>query len=55
MTVSDGDQTATFVVVHDDEVPIGDRRAGLSGPAWEGVDLTEVSVAALEPGTATIA
>ena len=54
VVVADGEQTATFLVAHDDEVAIGDRRAGLSGPAWEGVDLTEVSVAALEPGTATV-
>ena len=54
VVVADGEQTATFLMAHDDEVAIGDRRAGLSGPAWEGVDLTEVSVAALEPGTATV-
>ena len=52
--MTDGEQTATFLVAHDADVAIGDRRAGLSGPAWEGVELTEVSVAALEPGTATI-
>lgn len=54
VTVTDGEQAATFLVAHDDDVPIGDRRSGLSGPAWDGVDLTEVSVAALVPGEATI-
>lgn len=54
VVVADGEQTMTFLVAHDDGLPIGNHRAGLSGPAWEGVDLTEVSVAALEPGTATI-
>lgn len=49
VAVTDGEQTATFLVAHDDEVVIGPCRSGLSGPAWEGVDLTEVSVAALEP------
>ena len=34
-----------FLVAHDADVEIGDHRAGLSGPAWEGVDVTEVSVA----------
>jgi hypothetical protein len=31
-------------------VPIGEHRVGLSGPAWEGVALSEVSVAVTEPG-----
>lgn len=50
---SDDDQ-ATFYVAHDADVPIGPNRVGLSGPAWEGVDLTEVSIAALanKPGEA---
>ncbi len=46
VTVTDGAQTATFLLAHDEEVTIGECRAGLSGPAWDGVDLTEVSVAA---------
>lgn len=54
VTVADGNETATFLVAHDDEVSIGNRRSGLSGPAWEGVNLTEVSVAALEPGARTM-
>jgi hypothetical protein len=52
--VSDSDQTATFLVAHDADVAIGEHRVGLSGPAWDGVDLTEVSVAALAPGGATL-
>lgn len=42
---------ASFVVAHDADVAIGNHRLGLTGPAWEGVELTEVSVAALEPGS----
>lgn len=34
-----------YWVAHNDEVAIGSHRDGLSGPAWDGVDLTEVSVA----------
>ena len=34
-----------YWVAHNDEVQIGDHRDGLSGPAWDGVDVTEVSVA----------
>lgn len=37
-----------YWVAHDGDVPIGGRRDGLSGPAWEGVDITEVSVAVLD-------
>jgi hypothetical protein len=54
VTVADGEQSATFLVAHDGDVAIGNRRAGLSGQGWEGVDLTEVSVAALELATATM-
>lgn len=54
VTVADENETATFLVAHDDEVSIGTHRAGLSGPAWEGVELTEVSVASLEPGVRTV-
>lgn len=48
VTVSstDADQAA-FYIAHDANVPIGSNRVGLNGPAWEGVDLTEVSIAAL--------
>ena len=40
-------EEASFFVAHDGYVPIGSNREGLSSPAWEGVDLAEVSVAAL--------
>lgn len=48
VTVSSTDQDrATFYIAHDANVAIGSNRVGLSGPAWEGVDLTEVSIAVL--------
>lgn len=34
-----------YWVAHNGDVPIGNHRDGLSGPAWDGVDVTEVSVA----------
>ncbi|QNE14849.1 hypothetical protein [Pseudarthrobacter sp. NBSH8] len=34
-----------YWVAHDGNVRIGDHRDGLTGPAWDGVDVTEVSVA----------
>ncbi len=40
----DGD---TYWVAHNADVKIGQHREGLSGPAWDGVDLSEVSVAVL--------
>lgn len=46
---SDDGESATFLIAHDADVEIGDHRSGLSGPAWEGVELSEVSVAALVP------
>lgn len=51
ITVSTSDDALTFLVSHDADVPIGEHRVGLSGPAWEGVDLTEVSVAVIDPAT----
>jgi hypothetical protein len=51
VSVATAEQSATFLVAHDAEVAIGANRVGLSGPAWEGVELTEVSVATLEPGS----
>ena len=51
VTSSDGDEAA-FLLAHDDGVEIGENRVGLSGPAWEGVEVTEVSVAALADGSA---
>lgn len=44
-------EAATFLVAHDEDVQIGAHRVGLSGPAWDGVELTEVSVATLAPGS----
>ncbi len=41
---SDSDHVA-FYVAHDANVQIGANRTGLSGPAWDDVNLTEVSVA----------
>ena len=40
--------TGTFLVAHNADVEIGEHRSGLSGPAWAGVTLSEVSVAVLE-------
>lgn len=48
---STGENAAAFLVAHDADVEIGPNRVGLAGPAWEGVELTEVTVAALEPGS----
>lgn len=42
-------ESVAFLVAHDADVPIGEHRLGLSGPAWEGVALTEVSVAVTDP------
>lgn len=43
---------ATFLLAHDGELPVGAHRSGLTGPAWDGVETTEVSVAALHPDEA---
>lgn len=52
VTVSSTDEDqASFYVAHDADVAIGANRVGLNGPAWEGVDLTEVSIAVLAEGT----
>ncbi|MDZ8172421.1 sacsin N-terminal ATP-binding-like domain-containing protein [Microbacterium xanthum] len=40
----DGDGNS-YWIAHNPDVPIGSLREGLSGPAWDGVDLSEVSVA----------
>lgn len=45
---SSAGESAAFYIAHDAKVPIGPNREGLSGPAWQGVDLTEVSIAVLE-------
>ena len=50
---ADNGESATFLLAHDADVEIGRHRVGLSGPAWDGVALTEVSVATLMPSTTT--
>ncbi len=47
LVTSEGEE-ADFLVAHHDDLEIGQRRVGLSGPAWEGVELTEVSVAIMD-------
>jgi hypothetical protein len=48
---SDGaDDIWCFLLGHEANVVIGDHRGGLNAYAWEGVDLTEVTVAALLTG-----
>ncbi len=37
---------ATFLVAHDADIEIGRSRGGLSAQVWEGIELSEVSVAA---------
>ena len=46
---SDGEVAGQFLVAHDADVQIGEHRAGLSGDTWEGIEVTEVSVAAPWP------
>jgi hypothetical protein len=41
----------TFIIAHDADVPVGEHRDGLAGPAWDGVDATEVSIAVPVDGT----
>jgi hypothetical protein len=54
VTVSaDDGESATFLLAHDADVEIGRHRVGLSGPAWDGVELAEVSVATLSPSAAS--
>lgn len=43
-----------FLIGHDANVEIGGNRVGLSGPAWEGVDITEVSVAVVDSSDAQL-
>lgn len=50
----DGDNHA-YWIAHDPNLEIGKFRDGLSGPAWDGVDLTEVSVAARDADDPRIA
>lgn len=49
ISVTSSEASARFVVAHDADLQIGGHRTGLNGPAWDGVDVTEISVAALEP------
>lgn len=51
--ITEDGETSDFLVVHDADVQIGPHRTGLVGPAWEGVEVTEVSVAIPGPGTDT--
>ena len=44
---SDRDDTWCFLLAHDDQLRIGTHRGGLNEYAWSGVDLAEVTVAAL--------
>jgi hypothetical protein len=48
LVVSDDGEGATFLVAHNADLEIGEHRRGLSGPAWQGVELTEVSIAVPE-------
>ena len=50
---ADREDVTSFLVAHDANVEIGEHRDGLTGPAWEGVTLSEVSVAALAPENET--
>jgi hypothetical protein len=49
--VASDEESSTFLITHDEDIAIGRNRLGLLGPAWEDVKLTEVSVAAPEPGS----
>ena len=40
-------ETHDFLLAHDADVAIGENRGGLDSYAWEGIDISEVSVAAL--------
>lgn len=48
----DGDR---YWVAHNADVVIGEHREGLAGPAWEGVDVSEVSVAVRDSEDPTLA
>ena len=37
----------SYLIAHDGDVRIGSHRDGLTGPSWDGVEVTEVSVAVL--------
>ena len=42
---AESEDPATFLIAHDADVEIGEHRGGLQGLAWEGIELSEVSVA----------
>lgn len=50
IVTDDDEDSRSFLVAHDADVEIGDHRGGLSGPAWDGVELSEASIAVLYPG-----
>src|SRR5262249_10357031 len=45
--VSASGETHNFLLAHDADVEIGENRGGLDTYAWEGIEVSEVSVAAL--------
>lgn len=49
--IDDGDINDCYWVAHNDDLRIGANRDGLNGPAWEGVDFTEVSTAVRDVGS----
>src|ERR1035437_1444555 len=46
---ADAEEPLEFLMAHDGDVEIGAHRGGLAGEAWNGVTLTEVSVATSLP------
>ena len=48
--VNQSDVGERYWVAHNSEVLIGEHRDGLAGPAWDGVDISEVSVAVRDAG-----
>lgn len=44
--ISADESEATFVLAHDADIKIGGHRGGLTSQVWEGIELSEVSVAA---------
>lgn len=49
MVTGDEGQAWRFLVAHDGNVEIGDHDGGLGGSGWEGIDLSEVSLAVVLP------
>jgi hypothetical protein len=48
-----GGDTWSFLLCHNEDIPIGVHREGLNDHFWAGVDLTEISIAVLELGEET--